>query len=131
MNIQCGIDDTALSDCTATYLNTTECPHVAGVNCGGVFNFYALVTYLYIHKAFSSAAFCLTVGHTDCNECTSRADCGVTSNGVPLCNCYSDCYEYGDCCSDVSHVENCVGKTTTWSKVMYGACTDFFVYTYS
>ena len=35
MNIQCGIDDNALSDCTTTDLNTTRCPHVAGVNCGG------------------------------------------------------------------------------------------------
>ena len=50
------------------------------------------------------------MGHTDCNECTSYADCGVTSNGAPLCECYSDCYEYGDCCSDVSHVKNCVGE---------------------
>ena len=60
------------------------------------------------------------MGHTDCNECTSRADCGVTSNGVPLCECYSDCYEYGDCCSDVSHVKNCVGEWFYILLCIYG-----------
>ena len=74
---------------------------------------YYIVHYyeVFTNNSLSIAlAFCITVGHTDCNECTSRADCGVTSNGVPLCECYSDCYEYGDCCSDISHVKNCVGE---------------------
>ena len=64
-----------------------------------------------IRVCIFSTAFCLTVGHTDCNECESRETCGViaTATNTPICNCYSDCYEYGDCCTDVSHVENCVG----------------------
>ena len=74
-------------------------------------------------------AFCLTVGHTDCNECTSYADCGVTSNGFPLCECYSDCYEYGDCCTDVSHVKNCVGE---WFYILlcmgYCVCYSITIY---
>ena len=50
--------------------------------------------------------------------CASRANCSVISilSGTPICECYSDCYEYGDCCSDVSHVENCVGECTVQSK---------------
>ena len=35
-----------------------------------------------------------------------------SSGGIPICNCYSDCYEYGDCCTDVYHVDNCLGM---WS----------------
>ena len=82
--------------------------------------FYNIIIHLIL-------AFCLTVGHTDCNECTSYADCGVTSNGVPLCECYSDCYEYGDCCTDVSHVKNCVGE---WFYILLcmGYCYSITIY---
>ena len=45
--------------------------------------------------------------------CGSREGCAVAvtidDTRIPICNCYSDCYEYGDCCTDVSHVENCLG----------------------
>ena len=59
------------------------------------------------------AAFCLTVGLDDCEVCGSRERCGVSSiDDTPICNCYSDCYEHGDCCTDVSHVENCLGMYT-------------------
>ena len=126
MKIQCGIDDTALNECTTTDLNTTHCPHVAGVNCGGKIycTLYEGFFYNIIHLIL---AFCLTFGYTDCNECTSPADCGVTSNGVPLCECYSDCYEYGDCCSDISHVKNCVGE---WFYILLcmGYCYSITIY---
>ena len=46
------------------------------------------------------------MGIRDCNECGDREGCQVGT----YCNCYSDCYDYGDCCPDVSHVKNCVGK---------------------
>ena len=55
---------------------------------------------------FTNAAPCLTMGISDCNECEDREDCQVGT----YCNCYSDCYDYGDCCPDVSHVNNCVGN---------------------
>ena len=42
LHIQCGIDDTALNECTTTDLNTTHCPHVAGVNCGGILLLYII-----------------------------------------------------------------------------------------
>ena len=113
LNIQCDSSDTALTHCTTTGLDVSQCPQVAGLNCAGV----------YIHNTCDSVcsplhvlvkipALCLTVGLTDCDKCDSRADCGVTSNGTLFCQCYSDCYEYGDCCSDVSHVQNCVGEFT-------------------
>ena len=43
--------------------------------------------------------------------CGSRDNCGViaTADDSPICNCFRDCYEYGDCCTDVSHVANCIG----------------------
>ena len=47
------------------------------------------------------AAPCLS---NDCNTCASP-NC-VTEH----CNCYSDCYEHGNCCPDVAHVENCLGE---------------------
>ena len=52
-----------------------------------------------------NAAPCLTLGFRDCNECGDREGCQVGT----YCNCYSDCYDYGDCCPDVSHMKNCVG----------------------
>ena len=52
------------------------------------------------------AAPCLTEGLTDCTVCGNRLGCNIH----PYCNCHSRCLEYGDCCSDVSLVENCVGE---------------------
>ena len=46
------------------------------------------------------------MGIRDCNECGDREGCQIGT----YCNCYSDCYDYGDCCPDVSYVKNCVGK---------------------
>lgn len=36
-SIQCGIDDTALSECTTTRINVSECLHIAGVICQGLY----------------------------------------------------------------------------------------------
>ena len=118
MSIHCGIDDTTLSDCTTHDLNVTDCPHVAGINCGG------LCIYLILHlKHVIIAAFCLTVGLTDCDECDSRSECTVVnSDDVPICGCYSDCYEYGDCCTDVSQVQNCIGECI----IQYSSLCVFF-----
>ena len=56
-------------------------------------------------------AFCLTVNYRDCEVCGTRDMCWVSSRlrGTLICNCYSDCYEYGDCCTDVYYVDNCLG----------------------
>ena len=35
--IQCGLDDTTLSECATTAINTSDCPHVAGVICQGLY----------------------------------------------------------------------------------------------
>ena len=35
LNISCGIDDRDLGSCSKTELDVSQCPHVAGVNCGG------------------------------------------------------------------------------------------------
>lgn len=85
------------------------------VNANMLLELIVLVSVYFDNKHLSlliyPAAFCLTVGLTDCEECGSRGQCGVIENmtNTLLCNCYSDCYEYGDCCTDVSHVANCTG----------------------
>ena len=56
-------------------------------------------------------AICTTVGITNCSLCSSRERCQVVSaENTPICNCHSDCYRHGDCCSDISQVDNCVGE---------------------
>ena len=63
------------------------------------------VLYIGLCLFISPAAPCLSNGFTDCLTCGSRLGCSVG-----YCNCYSDCYEYGDCCPDVAHVDNCLGE---------------------
>ena len=35
LSIDCSVDDSDLSECRTTPLDVSQCPHVAGVNCGG------------------------------------------------------------------------------------------------
>ena len=66
-------------------------------------------TFTFEHLCDLNTALCLVYyGHTGCGECDSRASCGVLS-GKQTCNCYSDCYEYGDCCSDVTRCHKSIG----------------------
>ena len=58
MSIHCGIDDTTLSDCTTHDLNVTDCPHVAGINCGGL-----CINYI-SYPAFKA-----------CHNCSILSDC--------------------------------------------------------
>ena len=46
--------------------------------------------------------------------CGARNRCAIIriSDGSPVCNCYSDCYDYGDCCADISNLDNC--SSTAW-----------------
>ncbi|CAI8052103.1 Deleted in malignant brain tumors 1 protein [Geodia barretti] len=83
--IKCGVDDLSLKQCTKTGFDTSECEHVAGVICG---------------------ADCQSSGITDCTVCGDRVGCRTQYN----CNCHSRCYEFGDCCPDVSTLKNCVVK---------------------
>ena len=49
LSIQCGINDTTLSDCATTDLDATLCPHVAGINCIGLYrphHFFFLKMYV-------------------------------------------------------------------------------------
>ena len=55
---------------------------------------------------FLSAADCQSSGITDCTVCGDRVGCHTQYN----CNCHSRCYEFGDCCPDVSTLKNCVGE---------------------
>ena len=73
--------------------------------------------YYTIKYSFFSLAVCHTVDINDCNDCNSRADCGVilSSTNTPICNCYSDCYTYGDCCTDVPLLDNCI-STLHWCE---------------
>ena len=103
-SIQCSTDDPTFSDCNTTDLNVSQCQHVAGVICEGVYYSYHPHCVLTVLSAYFSA-LCLTVGHTDCEKCGSHRHCNIDY----ICNCYSDCYAYGSCCPDVSYVENCVG----------------------
>ena len=56
---------------------------------------------------FLYSAPCVTAGLTNCDECESALDCYNFNAG---CNCYSDCYTDGDCCSDISYTENCFSE---------------------
>ena len=103
-SIQCSTDDPTFSDCNTTDLNVSQCQHVAGVICEGVYYSYHPHCVFTVLSAYFSA-LCLTVGHTDCEKCGSHRHCNIDY----ICNCYSDCYAYGSCCPDVSYVENCVG----------------------
>ena len=50
---------------------------------------------------------CVTKDLTDCDECESALAC---YNFDFRCNCYSDCFTDGDCCSDISLTQNCFGE---------------------
>ena len=52
---------------------------------------------------------CATSGFTDCSVCGSRKGCHAGQD----CNCYSNCYDFGDCCPDVSHVEHCISESVS------------------
>ena len=62
--------------------------------------------------SFCCAALCAKGDHMDCEVCGSRDACDVVSEGdsTPTCNCYSNCYDHGDCCTDVSLMRNCLGR---------------------
>ena len=73
--------------------------------CGKVFS-----TFVYWRCAglvLSPTAPCLSNGFTDCDNCSTG--CVVSDHS---CSCRSDCYEAGDCCPDVSHVQNCLGESS-------------------
>ena len=57
--IDCSVDDIDISDCITTALNVSQCPQVAGVNCGGqcshlctLHEFSLYVTHLRIVAAY-------------------------------------------------------------------------------
>ena len=55
------------------------------------------------------AAPCLTKGLTNCSKCSSSS----CYNSEFKCSCDTNCFLYGNCCSDISTVvENCFGKST-------------------
>ena len=105
--------ETSISDCFTEELDNDQCTHVAGVDCRGRYSNDSntlMVTLV--------AAPCVTYRKTDCDECTVDdhyyyffSPCYVyTSYG--FCNCDTDCYESGDCCSDVSVAKKgCYGET--------------------
>ena len=35
LSIECGITDTKLNECHTTHTDNSECPQIAGVDCGG------------------------------------------------------------------------------------------------
>ena len=74
--------------------------------CGKVFSTF--VYWQCDNLVLSPTAPCLSSHFTDCNNCGSTG-CIVSDHS---CNCRSDCYEAGDCCPDVSHVQNCLGESS-------------------
>ena len=65
----------------------------------------------------SVAAPCVTEGITNCSTCE---DCdynyyyyyGDGYLSEHSCSCGSNCFTYGDCCSDISVLDNCFGKSS-------------------
>ena len=121
-SIQCTRQDKIFSDCSTTDQDTSQCQHVAGVICEGLwtqlnFHYIKLNNYIYhVHTLvnvmlLSPAAPCLSNGFTDCN------DCGTVSCMPRNCDCSSNCYESGNCCPDVAHVDNCLRECNLSQKV--------------
>ena len=101
VNIQCASGASTLSDCFTPGQDVSQCTDVAGVDCRGMY------TRLSVGELFHSlipAAPCVTEGLTNCASCVNPLHC---FNFGFSCNCYSDCFAKGDCCSDISLTRNC------------------------
>ena len=55
------------------------------------------------------SAPCLSNGVVDCDDCVSSVVCPPTSSSLS-CQCTSDCFPQGSCCSDMTTIPNCFGK---------------------
>ncbi|CAI8006305.1 Deleted in malignant brain tumors 1 protein, partial [Geodia barretti] len=84
LRIRCDSTQSAFSECSkGEVLDVRHCRHVAGVDC---------------------RAPCLTKGLTNCSKCSSSS----CYNSEFKCSCDTNCFMYGNCCSDISTVvENC------------------------
>ena len=104
-NVTCA---TGLETAITEDLDNGQCTHVAGVDCRGRFsndsNTFLMVTLV--------AAPCVTNSRTDCDDCYAYT-------GYGFCNCDTDCYEIGDCCSDMSVAKKrCYGKQTQYIVII-------------
>jgi hypothetical protein len=115
-HIKCFGDELTLSNCSFTdNYNPNKCRQIAGVICEGLFDsgVIGLLTLNGIHHCFTAP--CHSNGITDCNECNNAADCQPLHNAE--CNCTSECYNNGMCCSDVGYLQNCFGRAQM--KIFY------------
>ena len=105
VNIQCASGASTLSDCFTPGLDVSQCSDVAGVDCRGMYT--PLSVGELIHSLIPAAP-CVTVGLTNCASCLEPWDCFNYSPTLGFdCNCYSDCFADGDCCSDIALTRNC------------------------
>ena len=116
--IECTVDDDTLSGCATTDLDISQCEHEAGVVCDGAYNIILSLSSIRCVNSgsLSHVAPCFIEGITSCTRCGDRIGCDVGP-----CNCYSNCYEFGDCCPDVSHVQDCISESCTHS-LAFGMC---------
>ena len=76
---------------------------------------------------FQTTAHCLSNGIT---ECSNAADCPLIPSAQ--CYCTSECYRNGMCCSDVDHLQNCLGNAYTCCVLLIPntyVCVVWSVYT--
>ena len=64
----------------------------------------------YLKQCFFPAP-CISNGIIDCSVCDSTSGCLPIN--TPQCQCSVDCYSSGTCCSDILHVQNCLGELSS------------------
>ena len=64
---------------------------------------------LFTHTHTLSIAPCQSSGVINCANCNSTHPCPPIT--TLSCQCTSDCFSQGSCCSDVTTIPNCLGMT--------------------